>query len=111
MKNLRLKYYNEFNPQKTYNEWVTDIFVSPIGNSLRLNYYGFLQFKKKYKYYIVNSPSNKDNPRKSKHILFLTNYCKFPYYIGNNNIMFFDKEEALVFRLCDGDIDNVQKVI
>ena len=46
----------------------------------------------------------------SKHYVFLTRYCKAPYYIGMKSIVFFDEDEALIFKLCDGDIDNVKTV-
>ena len=46
----------------------------------------------------------------SKHFVFLMHYCKAPYYIRKNGIIFLDEDEALIFKLCDGDIDNVKTV-
>lgn len=93
----------------TYNEWILAIFFHPMGDGLRLGGIGLKLFKKHFPYHIVESDPGPEH-RTSGHYLFLAQFCRQPYHIGLKTITFFDEEEAFLFKLCDGNIDNVKDV-
>ena len=118
MKWSRIDIYNELTEkhprdyQSTYKEFCAIVFFHPGGKALRLRSNGLDILSKHYPHYdveILDETRNRKN-MPSKHYVFLTRYCKAPYYIGMNEITFFDEDEALIFKLCDGDIDNVETV-
>ena len=95
-----------------YKKFCANVFFHPGGKSLRLNYDGVKILNKcfaSFKVDILDQTRSRER-MPSKHFVFLTRYCKAPYYIGRQYITFFDEEEALVFKLCDGDIENVTSV-
>lgn len=107
---LKEDYPNEY--MSTYKEFCAAVFFHPGGKALRLRFSGLDTLSKHYPHYdveILDTTQNRKN-MPSKHYVFLTRYCKAPYYIGMNTIVFFDEDEALIFKLCDGDIDNVETV-
>ena len=113
--NPREKYFEEIGEQLSYNEWARYIFFYPTGDGLRLSIVGQTIMSIHYPSYTVDSKSEFDSVpgrevRKSKHYIFLARFCRKPYYISRDQIIFFDEEEAFLFKLCDGDIDNVQEV-
>ena len=93
----------------TFDEWMRVTFFHPIGDALRLSNDGLKLFKKHFSYHIVDSNSE-NMVRTSGHFIFLARFCRQPYHIGTKTITFFDEEEAFLFKLCDGDVDNVQAV-
>ena len=94
----------------TYDEWMRVMFFHPIGDALRLSNDGLKLFKKHFPYHIVDSSNAETMIRTSGHFIFLARFCRQPYHIGATTITFFDEEEAFLFKLCDGDVDNVQAV-
>lgn len=82
-----------------------------ITNAKRLKSSGLTILKQYYPHFVVDVFDKKpkvDIP--AKHYVFLAKFCKKPYYIGTNRIIFFDQEEAFIFKMCDGDVDNVKEV-
>lgn len=113
MTNPREKYYEKSTngQQLTYDEWIKNVFWFPTGDGMRLKFEGCKLLKKYFPHHIVESIAGDDKPRTSKHLIFLARFCRQPYYIyGSEHIVFFDEEEAFIFKLCDGDIDNVEEV-
>lgn len=114
MRWLRKKIHEECgkNYSLSYQEFCAMIFFQPGGTTLRLKSYGWEILSNHYPSHIVHivDKSRTRDKMPSKHYVFLTRYCKAPYYIGLTAISFFDEEEAMVFKLCDGDIDNVKKI-
>lgn len=95
-----------------YSNFCMDMFFYPVGDHMRLKKHGCLILEKHFTAHIVNVDSGLDGQQTaSKHFIFLARFCRMPYYIGTNRIVFFDEQEAMLFKLCDGDIDNVSKVI
>ena len=84
----------------------------PAGDGNRLRLEGLKLFKKyQFPYYTVEVLDGLDKKElPSKHYIFLARYCKNPYYIGTDKIIFLDEEEAFVFKMCDGNIDNVKDI-
>ena len=84
----------------------------PGGESLRLNHKGIKFLSDFYPCHAIDvvdkNQSKKTMP--SKHYVFLGKYCKMPYYIGEHHITVLDEDAAFLFKLCDGDIDNVKTV-
>ncbi len=107
----RQKYFDltVYGQKYTYDEWMRVMFFHPIGDGLRLNNYGLVIFKKTFPYHIVDSKPGQEK-RTSGHYIFLARFCRQPYHIGTKTITFFDEEEAFLFKLCDGNVDNVQAV-
>ena len=67
--------------------------------------------RKHYKHHIVEVLAGSDKREiPAKNYIFLARYCKAPYYIGTDKLVFFDEDEAFLFKLCDGDIENVDQV-
>jgi len=93
----------------TYQEWCREVFFHPIGDYMRLNRFGLELFKSHLTHHIVDSVTD-TGVRASKHYIFLSRFCRQPYYIAPSIIVFFDEEEAFLFKLCDGDVDNVAEV-
>ena len=96
----------------SFKEFCASIFFHPGGKALRLRANGIAILKDFFPTFDVDimdkEQSKKNMP--SKHFVFLMKYCKAPYYIRNNGVIFLDEEEALIFKLCDGDIANVKNV-
>lgn len=96
----------------SYKQFCANVFFQPGGKTLRLNSKGVKILELCYTSHIVEvmdkTQSKKTMP--AKHFVFLTRYCKGPYYIGAHQITFFDEDEAFIFKMCDGDIDNVKTV-
>lgn len=102
---------------KEYQKFCSKIFFHPGGKALRLRSDGLDFLKSYYPHYIVEisdginvATGSNTKGMPSKHYVFLTRFCRKPYYIGSKRIVFFDEEEAFLFKLCDGDIDNVKAV-
>lgn len=95
-----------------YKKFCREVFFHPGGESLRLNFKGSIFLSDYLPCHVVDivdkTQSLKTMP--SKHFVFLSKYSKLPYYMGKNSITFFDEDAAFLFKLCDGDIDNVKKV-
>lgn len=95
-----------------YKKFCANVFFQPGGNTLRLKTEGVTVLETYYTSHIVEiidkTQTKKNMP--AKHYVFLTRYCKGPYYIGSRSITFFDEDEAFIFKMCDGDIDNVKTV-
>lgn len=107
----RQKYYQDFiaHPEAVdYKTWCQTVWFYPTGEQLRLNSLGVELFSQKFTPYTVLVPADR---RKAKHYLFLNRYCKKPYFIEAGKVIFFDEHEAMVFKLCDGDFDNVDELI
>lgn len=95
----------------TYSQFCRDYFFHPVNESKRLNRNGLTFFRKFYPCYEVDVLEKIEKSQiPTKHYLFLARFCRKPYYIGTNKIVFFDEEEAFLFKMCDGDIDNVSKI-
>ena len=103
--------------EHSFSKFCSKIFFHPGGSALRINNNGLEFLKTYYPHYIIEVNDNinsvaghntKGMP--SKHYVFLTRFCRKPYYIGSKKIVFFDEEEAFLFKLCDGDIENVKAV-
>lgn len=92
----------------TYEFWSPVVFFHPMGDGLRLSNHGAKVLAKLDTAYEIDSVEERERP--AKHYLFLARFCRKPYFIGKSKIIFFDEEEAFLFKLCDGDIDNVQEV-
>lgn len=109
--NKRLAYYKEIDEknQTPFNVWSNTTFYHPMGDGLRLSISGLIYLESLTTCYDIESDPGSE-PRPSKHYLFLARFCRKPYYIGLKKITFFDEEEAFLFKLCDGNIDNVQEV-
>lgn len=113
MSHNRQEYYEKSSPGSslTYDEWVKDVFWFPVGEEMRLKFDGFKLLKKHFPCHIIDQVAREEKPIKSKHLIFLARFCRQPYYIyGSDHIAFFDEEEAFIFKLCDGDIDNVEQI-
>lgn len=105
------------NGNPSFYTFCVNTFFHPGGTALRLKNEGLAFLKNYYPHHIIefdpkiNKPvisSTKYMP--SKHYVFLTQFCRKPYYIGSKMIIFFDEEEAFLFKLCDGDINNVKAI-
>lgn len=93
-----------------FKEFCSTYFFHPGGDAIRLNYHGLNYLKQFLKCHTVECIDMKKQFMPAKHYVFLAKFCRRPYYIGENYITFFDEEEAFLFKLCDGDIDNVKEV-
>lgn len=95
-----------------YKKFCADFFFHPGGKALRLRSIGVKLLSSCYTPHIVEIMDKKQSRKKmpAKHFVFLTRYCKGPYYIGTHEIVFFEEDEAFIFKMCDGDIDNVKTV-
>lgn len=109
--NTRQKYYNLFmgdNSDLTdYATWCKTVWFYPTGAQIRLNSLGLELFSQQLPHHTVLIP---EDHRKAKHYLFLSKYCREPYFIEPGRAVFFDEQEAMVFRLCDGDFDNFDEI-
>ncbi len=107
----RLEYYKEIGEESrtAFEIWVKATFFHPMGDGIRLHMAGLIYLETLVTCYDIDSDPGSE-PRPSKHYLFLARFCRKPYYIGLKKITFFDEEEAFLFKLCDGNIDNVQEV-
>lgn len=100
---------------KKYKIFCSNLFFHPGGEALRLCNDGVKFLEKYHTSHTIDiiefqkSGTNTSN-MPSKHFVFLSRFCRKPYYIGMKKIIFFDEEEAFLFKLCDGDIDNVKTV-
>lgn len=107
---LKEAWPNEY--MSTYKEFCAAVFFHPGGKTVRLRKDGVKTLEISYTSHIVEvldrTKTKKNMP--SKHFVFLTRYCKGPYYIATHEIIFFDEDEAFIFKMCDGDIDNVKEV-
>ena len=109
-RDLKRKWPNEH--MSVYKEFCRAVFFHPVGSTLRLRHSGFKTLSAYYPHYMVEI-MDKDQTRAnmpSKHYVFLGRQCKAPYYIGMHEIIFFDEDEAFIFKMCDGDIDNVKTI-
>ena len=95
--------------KETYDDWCKRMFFHPIGGALRLNGTGVEEFQKFFTGHLVNA-IDVEHQRKSGDYIFLARFCRMPYYIAHTYIMFFDEEEAFLFKLCDGNVDNVKDI-
>ena len=111
MSSERQKYFDStaLGQKFTYDEWKKQVFFHPTGDGLRLSRDGLTIFKRHFPYHVVDSKSE-TNGRTSGHYIFLARFCRKPYYIGLKRITFFDEEEAFLFKMCDGDVDNVKEI-
>lgn len=95
----------------TFPEFCREAYYHPVGDYKRLKQKGYILFKKIYPYFVVDVLEGLDKHiMPSKHYLFLARYCKKPYYISQDKIIFFDEQEAFIFKMCDGNIDNVKEI-
>ena len=96
---------------RSYKTFCRETFWGPGGDSIRLKNNGLTYLKEYYTIHTVEvlGKLEKDN-MPSKHFVYLSKYCKFPYYIGTNRVMFLNEEEAFIFKMVDGDIDNVKDI-
>lgn len=111
MKPGRQRIYQEVvNAKLDFQAFNGTIFFTPAGDHLRLSYDGLNFFKsRQYTIHVVElSELKRDFP--AKHFIFLARFCRKPYYIGSDKIHFLDEEEAFLFKMCDGDIENVKTV-
>ncbi len=94
-----------------FEEFCRDCFYHPAGDEKRLRQYGYMIFKKYFESYDIEWSDNiVPEQLPSKHLYWLTTECKQLYYIGRDKIVFFDKNDAIIFKLCDGDMDTIEKV-
>ncbi len=96
-----------------FNDFCRMMFWHPgtTTSAKRLKSSGLTILKQYYPHFNVEVLDKKPKAEiPAKHYVFLAKYCKKPYYIGTNKIIFFDQEEAFIFKMCDGDIDNVKEV-
>lgn len=115
MSNPREKYYEKSLSVQgdllDYDEWIKNVFWFPTGDGMRITFEGYQILSKHFPHYNIESDATAEKPRTAKHFIFLARFCRQPYYIyGSDYIVFFDEEEAFIFKLCDGDIDNVEEV-
>lgn len=106
--------YLRFKSSMEFKQFCGLYFFHPVGDALRLNHDGLLMLRNYMPEFIVDV-LNPKNPGKNltlpgKHFIYLARFCRKPYYIGANEIIFFDEEEAFIFKLCDGDIENVKEI-
>lgn len=94
----------------SFHEFCSTYFFHPSSDAIRLNFYGSNILSMSLKCYKVDVVGQKKSEIPFKHYHYLAKFCRKPYYIGENYIMFFDEEEAFLFKLCDGSIDNVKEV-
>ena len=95
----------------TFKEFCHAAYFHPVGSAKRLKNHGYMFLRKYYPCHEVEVPiTEKRKNIPAKHYLFLARFCRKPYYIGKKKIIFFDEEEGFLFKLCDGDIDNVKTV-
>jgi len=112
----RISIYNDLvvnnNIIDTYSNFVKSYFFHPGGDALRLSSLGLKYLSQYYTCHTIDvlEKGHSRTRMPSKHYVFLGKYCKTPYYIDMYNIVFFDEETAFLFKLCDGDIDNVKSV-
>lgn len=115
----RREYYTQIKDQNpnllknlNFSEFCRELYYHPVGEHKRLKQRGFMIFKSTYPHYVVKIIDGPDKSlMPSKHFIFLARYCKSPYYIGSDQIVFFDEQEAFVFKMCDGNIDNVKSAV
>ncbi len=97
--------------QMSFEKFCKKNFWHPVGKALRLSDAGMKYLKTHLPCFEVDVVEKLDKSKMpGKHFIFLARYCKRPYYIGTNKIFFFDEEEAFIFKLCDGDIENVKEI-
>jgi len=112
MSGERQKYFDLMS-SSTFNlrsdEWMRNVFFHPIGDGLRLSNNGLKLFKTHFPYHTVESKPGPEH-RTSGHYIFLARFCRKPYHIALDTIIFFDEEEAFLFKMCDGDVDNVKEI-
>lgn len=103
---------DQHNEELDYKKFCREVFFHPGGESLRLNFKGcgFLADYLPCNVVDIVDKTQSITTMPSKHYVFLSKYSKLPYYMGKHTITFFDEEAAFLFKLCDGDIDNVKKV-
>lgn len=109
---LKIRDNEEFN-DINFNDFCRMTFWHPgtITNAKRLKSSGLTILKQYYPHFVVDVFDKKPKAEiPAKHYVFLAKFCKKPYYIGTNRIIFFDQEEAFIFKMCDGDVDNVKEV-
>ncbi len=108
---IRKEIYEESKSKLSFEDFCHLYFFHPVGDALRLNHEGFKALKLRLPCYEVDVIEKLDKRKMpGKHFIFLARFCRRPYYIGKNKITFFDEEEAFIFKLCDGDIENVKEV-
>ena len=110
MKPERQKIYDETGTPMTFKEFNEKIFFTLAGDGIRLSLDGLRFFKSKAHPIHVVDLTEARRAFPSKHFIFLARFCRKPYYIGTDNIYFLDEEEAFLFKMCDGDIENVKSV-
>lgn len=94
-----------------FEEFCRDCFYHPTGDEKRLRQYGCSLLRNYFPSYYVEWQENiVPEQLPSKHLYWLTKYCKQAYYIGRDKIIFFDEDDALIFKLCDSDMDIVKEV-
>lgn len=109
----RLALYKELGTEAlTFEDFCRQKFFHPVSDALRLSLAGvqFLEENGLKAHAVDMIKETKKSEIPSKHYIFLAKYCRKPYYIGSNKIYFFDEEEAFLFKMCDGDIENVSQV-
>ena len=111
--NTRKDIYSQLKTQLTFEDFCKSVFWHPVGDHKRLSHDGFIFLKSRLRDQCHEVDVFKKLDKSTmpgKHFIFLARFCRKPYYIGTNKIFFFDEEEAFLFKLCDGDIDNVKEV-
>lgn len=107
----RKEVYDQTKSKIPFDEFCREYFWHPAGDALRINQIGLQYFRMYIPCHQVDVIKKLDKSKMAgKHFIFLARFCRRPYYIGTNKIFFFDDEEAFLFKLCDGDIDNVKEV-
>jgi len=91
-----------------FDEFCLDFFYYPVGDQKRLRNYGNKILKKIYPIYEVKW-SERIAPAQIpvKHIIWLSNKCTQLYYVGINSITLYDKDEAIMFKMCDADLEII----
>lgn len=94
----------------SFEEFCRDVFYYPIGNQKRLRHYGYRLLKTIYTSYEVSwGKAQLPSDISSKHVLWLARNCKHLYYVGSNSIVLFDKDEAILFKMCDANLEIISE--
>ena len=107
----RQKIFDKADTKMKFDSFCKEFFWHPVGDALRLSNTGLTYLKECIPYFEVEVlDKNNIKSMPGKHFIYLARFCRKPYYIGVREIVFFDEEEAFIFKLCDGDIENVREI-
>lgn len=94
-----------------FKKFSCDYFYHPVGDEKRLRQYGYLALRKIYPCYEIVWPK-KQSPLKipTKYLLWLSDNCTQLYFVGIKKIILFDQDEAILFKMCDADLEIITDI-